>query len=182
MVGPARTTDIPKKNTANPNPVRLLLALVFVVLVQFVVCGQFSSRAMRVDVLLIAPIYLALTVSPVPAVFSSCIIGFLMDVVSGGFIGFHLFFYVFVTIFVFLVERKVSLSGTFQQLILLVLVWLFEGFLIQLSAFSRSGNLGEFCVFSRLFVYKTLTVLVLGLLILLVLPVISGFKIRKVTG
>ncbi len=182
MASPIKTTDIPKKKTVDPNPVRLLLALVLIIFIQFVVCGQFSSRAIRVDILLIAPIYLALTVSLVPAILASWIIGFLMDVISGGFIGFHLFFYVIVTILVALMEQKINLHGIVQQLITLLVAWLFEGFLMQLSAFLRSDNFCQFCIFSKLFVYKTLAVVILGVVILLLLPVVTGYRLRRAAG
>ncbi len=182
MVSPTKTTNIHKKNTADPDPIRLLLALIFVMFIQFVICGQFSSRIFRVDLLLTAPIYLALSVPLITAIVVTCVIGFFMDVLSGGFIGFHLFYYVIVAVFVAVIEQKINLSGIIQQVIILLIAWLLEAAILQFLMFVGADSFCEFCIFSKLFIFKTLAVFVFGLILLLIIPIVSGYRIRKVSS
>ena len=181
MVSPVKTTST-KKKASEPSIIRLMFALFLIMVVQFVFVAQFASRLVRVDVLLIAPLYLALTVPLFTAIVISCLIGFVMDVLTGGFIGFHMFLYVAVVILVALIEQKINLSGIFQQFITLTTAWLFEGVVLQVFSLILSNNVCEFCIFSKLFVYKTLTLMGFGLILLILIPFLSGHRIRGAAG
>ena len=179
MASPVKTASISKKSTPGPGAIRLMLSILFVMFLQFVLCSQFSSRVFRVDILLVAPIYLALSIPLFVALIASCILGFMMDVLSGSFIGFHLFFYVVISIFVAILEQQVNLGNIIQQLIVLLVAWVIDTGLLQLfSLVDRSKGCG-FCYLSKLFILKTATIVGLGALVLLLMPVISGFRIRK---
>ncbi|HEC32567.1 MAG TPA: rod shape-determining protein MreD [Deltaproteobacteria bacterium] len=182
MVSPIKTTNIQKKSSSDPSPLRLLLALLLLLFIQLILCGQFSSRVVRVDLLLVAPIYLALAVPLFTAIVACFLVGFMMDVISGSFIGFHIFLYVTTAVFVALVEQKINLSGVFQQLIALMIAWTFEGLVLQFFLLFGSKSYCEHCVFTRLFVYRSLTVAAFGLIILLLIPVVSGYRIRRMAN
>lgn len=162
------------------HPIRVFFSIIAILAIQLLICGQFPTRFFRIDLVLILPVYFGIGCPVLFSVIVSSILGLIMDVGCGGFIGFHMILYSTISLGVIILDQRIDVSSFTYQVIILGCASILEILFLSVIAIMYKQKLPAFVTFSNLLLYRTLLIMAVGPILLRLFFVAGGTDLGRV--